>query len=50
MQSRFCVNRCDETPVAAQIIQRSGLRHFSAGADLDIFDKRVEQGSVDRAS
>jgi enoyl-CoA hydratase/carnithine racemase len=27
------------------IVLRSGLRHFSAGADLDIFDKRVEQGS-----
>jgi enoyl-CoA hydratase/carnithine racemase len=26
------------------IVLRSGLRHFSAGADLDIFDKRVEQG------
>jgi enoyl-CoA hydratase/carnithine racemase len=29
------------------IVIRSGLRHFSAGADLDIFDKRVEQGSGD---
>ena len=29
------------------IVLRSGLRHFSAGADLDIFDKRVEQGSGD---
>lgn len=27
------------------IIIRSGLRHFSAGADLDIFDKRVAQGN-----
>jgi enoyl-CoA hydratase/carnithine racemase len=26
------------------IVLRSGLRHFSAGADLDIFDKRVAQG------
>jgi enoyl-CoA hydratase/carnithine racemase len=26
------------------IVIRSGLRHFSAGADLDIFDKRVETG------
>lgn len=26
------------------IVIRSGLRHFSAGADLDIFEKRVEQG------
>jgi enoyl-CoA hydratase/carnithine racemase len=25
------------------IVLRSGLRHFSAGADLDIFDKRVER-------
>jgi hypothetical protein len=41
---------CRETPVAAQIILRSGLRHFSAGADLDIFDKRAEQGRVDLAS
>src|SRR6202521_4006853 len=32
------------------IVLRSGLRHFSAGADLDIFDKRVEQGSGDSAS
>src|SRR5258705_10396703 len=29
------------------IVLRSGLRHFSAGADLDIFDKRGEQGSGD---
>src|SRR5260370_3056684 len=32
------------------IVLRSGLRHFSAGADLDIFDKRVEQGSGDSSS
>src|ERR1700737_3076287 len=32
------------------IVLRSGLRHFSAGADLDIFDKRVEQGSGDSGS
>jgi enoyl-CoA hydratase/carnithine racemase len=30
------------------IVLRSGLRHFSAGADLDIFDKRVAQGSGDQ--
>ena len=30
------------------IVIRSGLRHFSAGADLDIFDKRVEAGSADQ--
>src|SRR5712675_2492370 len=30
------------------IVVRSGLRHFSAGADLDIFDKRVADGSVDQ--
>src|ERR1700694_6345365 len=29
------------------IFLRRGLRHFSAGADLDIFDKRVDQGSGD---
>src|SRR6478672_11717033 len=29
------------------IVLRSGLRHFSAGADLDIFDKRVAQGTGD---
>jgi enoyl-CoA hydratase/carnithine racemase len=29
------------------IVLRSGLRHFSAGADLDIFAKRVEKGSGD---
>ena len=32
------------------IVLRSGLRHFSAGADLDIFDKRAEQGRVDLGS
>src|SRR6202011_5449830 len=32
------------------IVLRSGLRHFSAGADLDIFDKRVEQGSSDQGN
>jgi enoyl-CoA hydratase/carnithine racemase len=32
------------------IILRSGLRHFSAGANLDIFDVRAEQGRVDLAS
>src|ERR1700676_1294075 len=32
------------------IVLRSGLRHFSAGADLDIFDKRVAQGSGDTAN
>jgi hypothetical protein len=32
------------------IILRSGLRQFWAGADLDIFDKRAEEGRVDRAS
>lgn len=28
------------------IVVRSGLRHFSAGADLDIFDKRIAASSV----
>lgn len=32
------------------IIIRSGLRHFSAGADLDIFDKRVAVGEADQSS
>jgi enoyl-CoA hydratase/carnithine racemase len=32
------------------IVIRSGLRHFSAGADLDIFDKRVAAGEVDQSS
>jgi enoyl-CoA hydratase/carnithine racemase len=32
------------------VVIRSGLRHFSAGADLDIFDKRVAAGSVDQNS
>ncbi|MGE0618932.1 MAG: enoyl-CoA hydratase/isomerase family protein [Afipia sp.] len=32
------------------IVIRSGLRHFSAGADLDIFDKRVAEGAADSAS
>jgi enoyl-CoA hydratase/carnithine racemase len=31
------------------IVIRSGLRHFSAGADLDIFEKRVASESVDQA-
>jgi enoyl-CoA hydratase/carnithine racemase len=30
------------------IVIRSGLRHFSAGADLDIFEKRVAAGSGDQ--
>ncbi|WP_050386535.1 enoyl-CoA hydratase/isomerase family protein [Bradyrhizobium pachyrhizi] len=30
------------------IVIRSGLRHFSAGADLDIFVKRVSDGSIDQ--
>src|ERR1700744_4577613 len=32
------------------IVIRSGLRHFSAGADLDIFDKRVAAGAADQES
>src|SRR5690242_5308499 len=28
------------------IVLRSGLRHFSAGADLDIFEKRVAAGDA----
>src|SRR5215469_10399272 len=32
------------------IVIRSGLRHFSAGADLDIFDKRVAAGAADQTS
>src|SRR5260370_12879546 len=32
------------------IVIRSGLRHFSAGADLDIFDRRVAAGSGDQTS
>lgn len=32
------------------IVIRSGLRHFSAGADLDIFDKRVSEGSGDQTN
>lgn len=30
------------------IVIRSGLRHFSAGADLEIFDKRVQAGAADQ--
>jgi enoyl-CoA hydratase/carnithine racemase len=30
------------------IVIRSGLRHFSAGADLDIFEKRVAEASADQ--
>ena len=26
------------------IVLRSGLRHFSAGADVNLFDSRIEQG------
>lgn len=32
------------------IVIRSGLRHFSAGADLDIFEKRVAAGSGDSSN
>lgn len=32
------------------IVIRSGLRHFSAGADLDIFSKRVDQGAATPAA
>ena len=35
---------------ARAIVIRSGLRHFSAGADLDIFVKRVEKSSADGAA
>jgi enoyl-CoA hydratase/carnithine racemase len=44
------INAMVENVEAAQkdgsraIVIRSGLRHFSAGADLDIFDRRVAQG------
>lgn len=31
------------------IVIRSGLRHFSAGADLDIFDQRVAAGEADQS-
>ena len=31
------------------IVLRSGLRHFSAGADLGVFETRVENGSGDTA-
>ena len=31
------------------IVIRSGLRHFSAGADLDIFEKRVAAGEADQS-
>jgi enoyl-CoA hydratase/carnithine racemase len=31
------------------IVIRSGLRHFSAGADLDIFDQRVAAGNADQS-
>jgi len=34
---------------ARAIVIRSGLRHFSAGADLDIFQNRVEAGRADQA-
>jgi enoyl-CoA hydratase/carnithine racemase len=34
---------------ARAIVIRSGLRHFSAGADLDIFVKRVEASSAEDA-
>lgn len=32
------------------IVIRSGLRHFSAGADLDQFEKRVEADSADQGA
>src|SRR6476661_7592952 len=37
-----------QTAGSRAIVIRSGLRHFSAGADLDIFDKRVAEGVVDQ--
>jgi enoyl-CoA hydratase/carnithine racemase len=50
------INAIVENVEAAQkagsraIVIKSGLRHFSAGADLDIFDRRVAAGSGDQAS
>jgi enoyl-CoA hydratase/carnithine racemase len=32
------------------VVIRSGLRHFSAGADLDIFDRRVAAGNADQSA
>ena len=49
MRSGLCVNRCDphlpRDAGSRAIILRSGPRHFSPGADLDIFDKRAEQAA-----
>ncbi|PWT86539.1 MAG: enoyl-CoA hydratase/isomerase family protein [Proteobacteria bacterium] len=49
------INAMVENVEAAQkdgsraIVIRSGLRHFSAGADLDIFERRVAQGDASGA-
>jgi len=49
------INAIVENVEAAQkaasraIVIRSGLRHFSAGADLDIFETRVAAGSGDQS-
>jgi enoyl-CoA hydratase/carnithine racemase len=49
------INAIVENVEAAQkagsraIVIRSGLRHFSAGADLDIFEKRVSTASGDQS-
>ena len=37
-----------QTAGSRAIVIRSCLRHLSAGADLDIFDKRVAEGVVDQ--
>jgi enoyl-CoA hydratase/carnithine racemase len=50
------INAITENIEAAQkdgsraIVIRSGLRHFSAGADLDIFDRRIAQDDSSGAS
>jgi enoyl-CoA hydratase/carnithine racemase len=50
------INAIVENVEAAQkassraIVIRSGLRHFSAGADLDIFDRRVAAGSAEQGN
>jgi enoyl-CoA hydratase/carnithine racemase len=43
------VERIEEARTAGSraIVLRSGLRHFSAGADLGIFEQRVEEGRAD---
>jgi enoyl-CoA hydratase/carnithine racemase len=49
---RALVERIEEASAAGSraIVLRSGLRHFSAGADIAVFESRIETGSATAAS